>query len=133
MEMVDDFDGIVLSPGPGHPNDYPSILTLVKSFYESKPILGVCLGMQIIAHFFGLSVVRAKEPMHGKTSDIYHDQREIYHKIPTPFNIMRYHSLVVKESFEDFDVTSKTKDGELMSFKHRMYNLTGVQYHWSLF
>lgn len=129
MALIDKYDGIVFSPGPGHPRLYPNLLEIMSSCYKVKPILGVCLGMQLIAHFFGMPVVKTAIPMHGKTSDIYHDQREIYHKIPLPINIMRYHSLIINNVSEDFKVTSKTKDNLIMSFKHKSYNLTGVQYH----
>lgn len=128
-KMVDAADGIVLSPGPGHPKDYPSLLALLDTCHQNKPILGVCLGMQLLAHYFGMLVIKSQHPMHGKTSDIYHDQREIFHKIQTPFNIMRYHSLVVKSVTADFTVTSRTKDDIIMSFRHNTYNLIGVQFH----
>ena len=124
-------EGIVLSPGPGSPNDAGICLEVVKHFYQKIPMLGVCLGHQVIAQAFGGRVVKAVTPMHGKTSLITHDGKGVYTDIPNPFLVTRYHSLIVeKESLPDaLILTSQTKNQEMMGLRHRHYRVEGVQFH----
>jgi anthranilate synthase/aminodeoxychorismate synthase-like glutamine amidotransferase len=122
---------IIISPGPCSPAESGISVDVIRRFGPAIPILGVCLGHQCIAHAFGARIVRAKRPMHGKTSDILHDAAGVYEGLPNPFPAMRYHSLVVDESTlpEGFVVTARTGDGEVMGLRHRTWPLEGVQFH----
>lgn len=123
--------GIVISPGPGRPENAGISLDLVTHFHETLPILGVCLGHQIIGQVLGAKVVHAKEPMHGKTSWINHDSRSIFKGLSNPLQVMRYHSLVLAAHTlpDTIEVTARTIDKEIMGIQHKIYNLTGVQFH----
>jgi len=122
---------LVISPGPGTPRDDGGISNqAICAFYRDIPILGVCLGNQCIGHVFGGVVTRAPRLMHGKTSLVYHDGRGIYEGIPNPFEAGRYHSLIVKEPLpNELQVTSFTKEGEVMGVRHKEFPLEGVQFH----
>jgi len=122
---------IVISPGPGRPENAGISVSLIKNFYKKVPILGVCLGHQAIAYCFGGKIIRAKRIMHGKVSFIYHNKKEIFEKIPSPFKATRYHSLIVeKKSFpEELEIIAETKAKEIMGLKHKKYPLFGVQFH----
>jgi len=121
---------IVISPGPGRPQDGRISNDIIKAFYREVPILGVCLGNQCIAYSLGGKVVRAKRLMHGKTSLIHHDGKGIFMDIPNPFEATRYHSLIVEEPVPaEFDVSAWTDEGEIMGIRHREYPLEGVQFH----
>ena len=121
---------IVISPGPGDPTDGGISNDVIREFYRSVPILGVCLGHQCIGHAFGGTVTRAPRLMHGKTSSIYHDGRGLFENVSNPFEAGRYHSLIVREPLpEGFKVTAFTKEGEVMGLRHKQYPLEGVQFH----
>ena len=122
---------IVISPGPGSPKDAGISNDLIKTFAGRIPILGVCLGHQCIGEVFGGEVVRAKRPMHGKTSKIYHTQRALFKRLPSPFEATRYHSLIVKrESLPaSLTVTAWTQEHEIMGLQHRRCPVYGVQFH----
>jgi anthranilate synthase/aminodeoxychorismate synthase-like glutamine amidotransferase len=122
---------IVISPGPCTPRESGVSNRVIRRLAQRIPILGVCLGHQCIAHAFGARIVRAARPMHGKTSDIIHDGSRLYGGLPNPFPAMRYHSLIVEESTlpEDFRVTARTDDGEVMGLRHKTWPLEGVQFH----
>ena len=126
---------IVISPGPCTPNEAGISLEVVKKYYKTIPILGVCLGHQTIGQAFGGNIVSAKKIMHGKTSQIIHDGDYIFKDIDQEFTATRYHSLVIeKKSFPDsLLVTATTKDdksdSEIMGLRHKEYNLFGVQFH----
>jgi anthranilate synthase/aminodeoxychorismate synthase-like glutamine amidotransferase len=124
-------EGIVLSPGPCTPRESGVSNRVIRRLAGRIPILGVCLGHQCIAHAYGGRVVRAKRPMHGKTSEIRHDGSGLYAGLPNPFPAMRYHSLIVDESTlpDDFVVTARTEEGEVMGLRHRTWPLEGVQFH----
>jgi para-aminobenzoate synthetase component II len=124
-------DHILISPGPGNPDQAGLCLEIVKEFYQTIPILGVCLGHQIIAQAFGGHVRKANKPMHGKISLLNHDQKGIFQDIPSPFQITRYHSLIVDESSlpNSLEISAKTEDGEIMALRHKEYNVEGVQFH----
>ena len=128
-EMKPDY--ILISPGPGNPDTAGICLDVVKTFYQEIPILGVCLGQQIIAQAFGGLVRKATQPMHGKTSDINHDTKQIFKDIPSPFQVTRYHSLVVDESTfpECLEISAKSDDGEIMAIRHKNYKVEAVQFH----
>ena len=122
---------IVISPGPGRPSDAGISNELIQTFAGKIPILGVCLGHQCIGEVFGGDVVRAKRPMHGKTSKIYHTKKALFTGLPSPFDATRYHSLIVKrETFPDaLAVTAWTHDKEIMGLQHRRLPVYGVQFH----
>ena len=122
---------IVISPGPGRPEDAGISCEVIKTFAGKLPILGVCLGHQSIGFVFGAKIVHAKELMHGKTSKIYHNKKEIFKGLPLPFEATRYHSLVVQKISLPacLEVIAWTKDGEIMGLKHRKYPVWGVQFH----
>jgi anthranilate synthase component 2 len=122
---------IIISPGPGGPSDAGISNDLIAEFSGKIPILGVCLGHQCIGHVFGAKIVRAEKLMHGKTSLIYHDGREIYEGIENPFVATRYHSLIIKRSSipKCLHITAWTQDGEIMGIRHRLYDVEGVQFH----
>ncbi|RKQ83493.1 anthranilate synthase component II [Brockia lithotrophica] len=122
---------LVISPGPGTPNEAGVSLAMIRHFAGKVPILGVCLGHQAVAQAFGGRVVRAQRPMHGKTSEIAHDGKTLYKGLPSPFVAMRYHSLIVEEeSLPDvFEVSARTTEGELMGLRHRRLPIEGVQFH----
>ncbi|ACV61801.1 glutamine amidotransferase of anthranilate synthase [Desulfofarcimen acetoxidans DSM 771] len=124
-------EGIVISPGPGNPDSAGISLELVKNFSGRLPILGVCLGHQVIGQAFGGRVVRAARLMHGKTSAVVHDGETIFNQVPTPFTAVRYHSLLVeKESLPDcLEITAWTEQGEIMGLRHKVYPVEGVQFH----
>jgi anthranilate synthase/aminodeoxychorismate synthase-like glutamine amidotransferase len=123
---------IVLSPGPGRPENAGIMLDVIRAFGPTLPILGVCLGHQAIGQVAGGSVVRAAAPMHGKTSTIEHNGRGVFSGLTAPFPASRYHSLVVAdEGFpESLEVTARTKeDGTIMGLRHRVWPVHGVQFH----
>lgn len=143
------YDRIIISPGPGSPDDpayFGVCAEVIKELGPTTPLLGVCLGMQGIAHVFGGDVVRAGVPMHGKTSPIRHDEQGVYQGLPQDIEIMRYHSLMVKadtlpecltvtsvvsnEAYADQDLIVGVKNGEeIMGIRHTQYPIQGVQFH----
>jgi len=122
---------IVISPGPGRPEDAGITCEVIREFAGKIPILGVCLGHQAIGYVFGGRVVRARRLMHGKTSKIYHNKKDIFKGIPNPFAATRYHSLLVaREDFPDcLEITAETREKEIMGLKHKVYPVWGVQFH----
>ncbi|MCL4138369.1 UNVERIFIED_CONTAM: hypothetical protein GTU68_042468, partial [Idotea baltica] len=123
--------GIVISPGPGRPENAGISLEIVTHFHKRLPILGVCLGHQIIGQVLGAEVIHAIEPMHGKTSWIHHESKSIFKDLPNPLKVMRYHSLILATHTlpETIEVTATTIDKEIMGIQHKIHNLTGVQFH----
>jgi len=122
---------IVISPGPGRPEDAGVSCTVIREFAGKIPILGVCLGHQCIGLVYGGVISGAKKLMHGKTSFIYHNQRDIFKGISNPFEATRYHSLIVERKSlpSCLQITAWTKDKEIMGLKHHKYPLWGVQFH----
>lgn len=121
---------IVISPGPGTPDDAGISKQVIRELGPRRPILGVCLGHQCIGEVFGGRVVRAPRLMHGKTSPIHHYGRDLFLGLPKPFEATRYHSLIVEEPLPDeLKATAFTKEGELMGLQHRTYPVYGVQFH----
>ena len=122
---------IVISPGPGTPDQAGISVEAIRCFGPKRPVLGVCLGHQSITAAFGGKVIRAKRIMHGKISSIFHDGQTIYSGIPNPFEAIRYHSLIVdRDSFPDcLEISAWTEDGEIMGLRHREYKIEWVQFH----
>ena len=122
---------IVISPGPGNPDQAGVSLEVIRRFGPTTPILGVCLGHQAIGQAFGATVARARMQMHGKTSDIRHDGRGVFAGLSNPFVATRYHSLVVLPETvpADLEITAQAEDGEVMGLRHRRYPVEGVQFH----
>lgn len=121
---------IVISPGPGRPEDAGISVALIQRFGPAIPVLGVCLGHQGIGVAFGGQVVRAPQLMHGKVSSIQHDGRGVFNGVSQPFTAARYHSLVVAEPVpDDLEVSARTDDGTIMGVRHRSFPVHGVQFH----
>jgi anthranilate synthase/aminodeoxychorismate synthase-like glutamine amidotransferase len=122
---------IVISPGPGRPEDAGVSCDVIRNFAGKIPILGVCLGHQCLGFVFGARIVGAKKLMHGKVSSIYHNKKTIFKGLPNPFEATRYHSLLVEKKSlpECLEITAWTKGAEIMGLKHRVYPLWGVQFH----
>ena len=125
------YDKIVISPGPGSPNQSGNCINIVKSLYKKIPILGVCLGHQIIGQVFGSKIIQAKKLMHGKTSTIFSKKIGILKNSPKKFIATRYHSLIVdkKTISKNLIITAETNDGIIMGLMHNRYNVHGVQFH----
>jgi para-aminobenzoate synthetase component 2 len=124
-------DGILLSPGPGTPDDAGVTLDVIRQISGKTPILGVCLGHQAIGQAHGARVVRAPRLMHGKTSWIEHDGKTLFSGLPQPFEATRYHSLIVEESSlpECLKITARAPEGEIMALRHVEHPVEGVQFH----
>jgi anthranilate synthase/aminodeoxychorismate synthase-like glutamine amidotransferase len=122
---------LVISPGPCSPTEAGISVAAIRHFAGKIPILGVCLGHQAIGAAFGGEVVRAPRLMHGKTSLIYHDGRDIFQGVPSPFEATRYHSLIVSRATlpDCLEVSAQTAVGEIMGLRHRQYAVFGVQFH----
>ena len=126
-----DPDGILISPGPGRPDDAGLSNALISRFAGKRPVFGVCLGLQCIGQVFGGNVVRAPHVMHGKTSLIHHEGVGVFNGLPDPFEATRYHSLVVERSSVPacLEITATSDDGLVMGLRHRDYDIEGVQFH----
>ncbi|MBD3271360.1 MAG: anthranilate/aminodeoxychorismate synthase component II [Elusimicrobia bacterium] len=122
---------IIISPGPGRPENAGITVEVIQRFGGQIPLLGVCLGHQAIGYAFGARIIHAPRLMHGKTSFVYHDGKRIYRSMENPFEATRYHSLLIdKESLpRSFIITAWTREGEIMGIRHRTWLLEGVQFH----
>ena len=133
LEQIEELspDRLVVSPGPCTPNEAGISVAAIQHFAGKIPILGVCLGHQSIGQAFGGKIVRAERLMHGKTSPVFHDNRELFAGLPDPFDATRYHSLIVeRESLPDcFEITAWTKENEIMGMRHRDLPIWGMQFH----
>lgn len=124
-------NGILLSPGPGTPDDAGVTLDVIRNLSGKVPIFGVCLGHQSIGQAYGGNVIRAPRLMHGKTSPIEHDGKSLFAGLPSPFDATRYHSLIVEDSSlpATLEVSARTAEGEIMGLRHRTLPVEGVQFH----
>jgi len=133
LDSINDLkpDKILISPGPGRPENSGISLEVIKSFKEKIPVLGVCLGYQAIAYAFGSQIITAKDPMHGKVSRINHDGKTIFRNVEQKFEAMRYHSLIVsKDSIpKEIEISAETEDGTIMGLRHNRFPLEGIQFH----
>jgi len=123
---------IILSPGPGKPQDSGICLEILNSYANQIPILGVCLGHQTIGHVYGADIKKLIIPVHGKTSNIFHEKTDLFNKVPSPFIASRYHSLIINETNipNNLSVTAWTKEGIIMGCQHKIYKrLRGLQFH----
>ena len=124
-------DAILISPGPGTPDDAGLSNEVIRAFAGRRPVLGVCLGHQCMGQVFGGQVVRAPQVMHGKTSVIHHDGQGVFAGLPNPFEATRYHSLIVDRASVpvELEITAETDDGIVMGLRHREHAIEGVQFH----
>jgi anthranilate synthase component 2 len=124
-------DRICVSPGPKSPKDAGVSVDVLREFAGKKPILGVCLGHQAIGEAFGGKIIRAKQVMHGKTSKIAHTGEGVFRGLPSPFTVIRYHSLAIERASlpSCLEVTAWTDDGEIMGVRHKEFDIEGVQFH----
>ena len=131
LNDVKKFNKVIISPGPGNPDESGMCLELVNRYYKSKAILGICLGHQIIGQVFGGKIIRAKNLMHGKMSKIKHKKIGLFKNIQNNFEATRYHSLVVdhKNFPKDLLITAETKNKTVMGLMHKNYNIHGFQFH----
>ena len=125
------YNKIVISPGPGNPNQSGNCLKIVRSLHKKIPILGVCLGHQIIGQVFGSKIIQAKKLMHGKTSKIISKNIGLLKNLPKSFEPTRYHSLIIdkKSLSKDLEIIAETQDGLIMAVRHKKYHVHGVQFH----
>ncbi|KKK34511.1 hypothetical protein WN59_07220 [Salinicoccus sediminis] len=129
MEELD-ISGIVISPGPSHPSDRPEVIDFINDAWGTVPILGICLGHQMLWHMAGGTVGRGARPIHGHVSAAIHDGGWMFGDIPSPFNVARYHSLVAEgEVPPGFEVSAWTGDGVVMAIRHKEHDIAGLQYH----
>lgn len=132
LKEIEEFDKIILSPGPGIPSEAGILLEVIKRFYQTKPILGVCLGLQAIVESFGGSLINLKEIFHGVAAEAKQiSEHQILKNLPEKIEVGRYHSWVANEKNfpEELEITSKDEKGIIMSLKHKIYDLHAVQYH----
>ena len=124
------YNKIVISPGPGNPNQSGNCLKIVRSLHKKIPIFGVCLGHQIIGQAFGSKIVQARKLMHGKTSKILSKKKGLLRNLPKTFEATRYHSLIIdkKSLSKDLEITAETRDGLIMGVRHKKYHVHGVQF-----
>ena len=124
-------DGVLLSPGPGRPEDAGILCPAIEAFAGVVPVFGVCLGHQAIGHVYGGKVIAAPELVHGKTSEVSHLNRGVFEGLESPLVATRYHSLIVEEASlpRSLEVTARTSDGMIMGLRHREHDVEGVQFH----
>ena len=131
VQEASEYDGILLSPGPGNPSQAGICISLVKELGGKVPIFGICLGHQAIAEAFGATVSRAPELLHGKTSEVFHHNQGVLAPLNSPFTATRYHSLAVERETvpPELEITGETENGVIMAIKHRTMDIEGVQFH----
>ncbi|MBW0765132.1 MULTISPECIES: aminodeoxychorismate/anthranilate synthase component II [Mammaliicoccus] len=124
-------DVIIISPGPGHPDDYTQLKSCIYNIYKDVPILGVCLGFQLLISTFGGKVIKGERPVHGHTAQITHDGMGLFKDLPQSFQVTRYHSLIAdnQQIPQEFIVTARTKSGIPMAIRHQSLPIEAVQYH----
>lgn len=128
---IENLKGIIISPGPKSPKDSGICLEVVRKFSGKVPILGVCLGHQIIGYEFGASIGKGSKPMHGKITKIFHNKSNLFRNLESPYKVTRYHSLVINEDTipEELNVDARSEDNAIMAVSHKKYPVYGVQFH----
>lgn len=131
LNELEQADGILLSPGPGLPQDAGQMMEVIERFHERKSILGVCLGHQALAHHFGIPLYRQAAPLHGKSSRVEHYHNgKLFQDLPDELEVGRYHSWLVSDEVDaQFTISCRTSTGEIMAMEHKQLNLHGVQFH----
>ncbi|MBT3571556.1 MAG: aminodeoxychorismate/anthranilate synthase component II [Flavobacteriales bacterium] len=132
IESISEYNKVILSPGPGLPEDHPILNQVLVKYYQNKSILGICLGQQSIAEFFGATLYNLSEVKHGVSSEIIHyNNSKVFNDLPSNFKVGHYHSWAVsKENFPNvLIVTSENIEGKIMSIKHKEFDITGLQFH----
>jgi len=127
--LSEKYKGVVLSPGPGIPKNAGNLMKVLDYYHKKIPVLGICLGHLAIGEFFNGDINKAKKPMHGKISCIFHEQDEIFKNTSSSFNVVRYHSLICSKLPDQLEVIAKTRAGEIMALKHRDLPIYGLQFH----
>ncbi|NMA80610.1 MAG: aminodeoxychorismate/anthranilate synthase component II [Jeotgalicoccus halophilus] len=130
-DLIEEFNiiGIIISPGPSHPKDRPEVLDFIGKYYKKLPVLGICLGHQMLWRLAGGEVSRGERPVHGHAFDVFHNGRGIYKDLPSPLAGCRYHSLTCFGEADAFNIIGRTEDGINMAIEHKNYPVFGVQYH----
>jgi len=133
MNLIDKnkYLGIIISPGPKNPEQAGLSLDIIDKFKGKIPILGICLGHQCIGHYFGGRIVKGEKPMHGKISEITHNNKGIFYNVKNPLKVTRYHSLIIeKEKLpEELEITAETSDKVIMGIRHNKFPIYGIQFH----
>jgi anthranilate synthase component II len=124
-----DFDYLVISPGPMDPASAGNLMKIIKKYLGKLPILGICLGHQALGEIYGARLIQAQEPVHGKTSMVLHKNDEIFSGIPSPFRVVRYHSLILEDLPEGLELIAHTESGEIMGFRSQKDSVVGLQFH----
>jgi anthranilate synthase/aminodeoxychorismate synthase-like glutamine amidotransferase len=127
--ILNDYTAVLLSPGPGKPADAGNLLSVIDYYHDKLPILGICLGHQALASYFGATVRKANCPMHGKVSKIYCYPDPIFQNIPTHINVVRYHSLITENLPSALKVLAYTSENDIMAFRHISLPIYGLQFH----
>jgi anthranilate synthase component 2 len=125
----DQYDAVVLSPGPGIPVKAGNLMDVVSYYHDKKPVLGICLGHQAIVEFFDGEIAKASKPMHGKISSISHSNDFIFGDVPETFDVVRYHSLICSKLPNQLEIIAHSGSGEIMALKHKQLPVYGLQFH----
>lgn len=124
-----EFDRLLLSPGPGIPENSGNLMEILEYYHDKVPILGICLGHQAIGEFFGASLKHAIKPMHGKISEIEREEDNLFKNLPQKYKVVRYHSLVLEDIPDCLEVIAHTSEQEIMAIKHKELDIRGIQFH----
>ena len=123
------YEGVVLSPGPGVPENAGKLMKVIDYYHDKIPLLGICLGHQAIGKFFDCEIVQARKPMHGKISNISHGNDPIFSTVPTSFDVVRYHSLICDDPSDQLEIIATSNTEEIMALKHKTKPIYGLQFH----
>ena len=128
---VNKYLGIIISPGPKNPKEAGLSLDIIDKFKDKIPILGICLGHQCIGHYFGSEIIKGEKPMHGKISEVIHNNHGLFHNVKSPVKVTRYHSLIVDKKTlpKELEITAESLDNVIMGIKHKKLPIYGVQFH----
>lgn len=127
--FVSGYDAIVLSPGPGNPQQAGQMMKIIESYHTSKPVLGICLGHQAIGEFFGATLVKAALPRHGKVDEVIHTAHPLFSQVPEKLMVTRYHSLILTDVKPPLQVIASTPNNEVMALAHNHLPVFGIQFH----